>query len=288
MARPFSLTYYDPPESLKRHITVLFHFATEADLTEDSVSGALAQFNIFPRGTGEICFDAGTQPVTAKANLHAGMTKAASFRMRGPWHAIGASLTPLGWAALTGQAASDHIDRYFPAAELLGEEAFAFGEEVSAQYILGQLEPEAACDAVGDWLAARLGSVSPQHEKLIEQTISWLGSALNPDIEDLFPTLNYSRRQAERLVERFFGLPPAAVARKFRAIRSAAILAKEGLSDAEAAAVAEAFYDQPHMVREIRRYCGHTPTRLGGAGQPILKTLLQMKNFDRLQKFRAL
>lgn len=41
------------------------------------------------------------------------------------------------------------------------------------------------------------------------------------------------------------------------------------------------------MVHEIRRFCGYTPTRLGGDGQPILKTLLQLKNYTRLQEFRA-
>ncbi|WP_271079033.1 helix-turn-helix domain-containing protein [Aurantiacibacter sp. MUD61] len=287
MSFPFSLTYYDPPEHLKRHLTVLFHFATDAELTEDAVSGALAQFNIFPCGTGEIAFDGPAHPVTAKANLSAGTTVAAKFRMKGPWHAIGATLTPLGWAALTKEPAQRHINRYFPAEELLGSEVTDFSEALSARYVSGELTPEDACSALGDWIAAHLGTVSPQHERLIEQTITWLGSALNPDIEDLFPTLNYSRRQAERLVERFFGLPPAAVARKFRAIRASAMLAKEDLSDAEAAAIAEAFYDQPHMVREISRYCGYTPKRLGGDGQPILKTLLQMKNFHRLQEFRA-
>ncbi|ABC64652.1 hypothetical protein [Erythrobacter litoralis] len=65
------------------------------------------------------------------------------------------------------------------------------------------------------------------------------------------------------------------------------MLSQGTLSDSEEAAIATAFYDQPHMIREIRRFCGYTPARLGGDEQPILKTLLQMKNFTRLQEFRA-
>ena len=287
MSLPFSLTYYDPPQKLARHVVVLFHFSTDAEITEDAVSGALPQFNVFPRGTGEIAFESYTQPVTARAQLTSGMSRSAKFRMKGPWRTIGSTLTPLGWAALTGARADEHIDRYFSAHELLGAEIDIFAEELSRRYNAGELDPEEACYAFADWISAHLKRVPATHETLIEKTIAWLGGSLNPDIEELLDSLAYSRRQAERLVERYFGFPPAAVARKYRAVRAAAMLSQEKLSAAEEAAIRDAFYDQPHMVKEIRRYCGYTPKRLGGNGQPILKTLLQMKNFDRLQEFRA-
>ncbi len=223
----------------------------------------------------------------AKASIMSAFSKAAPFRIAGPWHAIGASLSPLGWAALSGTPACDHIDRFLSAAELLGEEAAVFGEDLSARYCNGDISGEAASFALADWIAPRLSRVPAAHEKVMEQTISWLSESLNPDLEGLFGKLAYSRRQGERLVERYFGLPPAALARKYRAVRAAALLSKEQLEDHEVAAIADAFYDQPHMVRKISRFCGYTPSRLGGAGQPILKTLLQMKNFSRMLEFRA-
>ncbi len=287
MSLPFSLTYYDPPPGLARHLTVLFHFSTEEPVVKDAVSGALSQLNIFPCGTGEIAFDECTQKVIRKANISSPMSKAPLFSMNGPWHAIGSTLTPLGWASLTGAPANEHVDRYFPANELLGPEIDTFSEELANRYLSGEYTPEAACMALGEWIAAHISPIPQQHQKVIESTITWMGKSLNPALEELFEVLPYSRRQAERLVERYFGFPPAAMARKYRAVRAAALLSCEELSDRDEAAIAEAFYDQPHMVKEIRRYCGFTPKRLGGDGQPILKTLLQMKNFDRLQQFRA-
>lgn len=287
MPPPFSLEYFDPPPELSRHVLVLYHFASDAPLIEDLQPGALGQFLLFARGNGTIRFGERADCAETIANLFSGFSTAAPFSIEGPWHAIGLSLSPLGWAALTSVPASEYIDRFFSAAELLGEEATIFGDELSARYCAGEITGKEASFAMADWVTPRLATIPAPHEKLIEQTIAWLCESLNPDLERLFASLAYSRRQAERLVERYFGFPPAALSRKYRAIRAASLLAKEDLSDHEEAAIADAFYDQPHMVREIRRYCGYTPSRLGGDGQPILKTLLQMKNFSRLLEFRA-
>ena len=287
MPPQFSLEYFDPPPALSRHVLVLFHFMTDMEQVEDMQPGALGQLVLFPQGRGAIGFGGSSDHVSEEPYLMSGFTAAAPFSMQGPWHAIGASLSPLGWAALTNAPANAHIDRLFPASELLGESIDAFAAGLREGYNSGAIEGRAACDALAAWIAGRLGEISQAHEILIETTINWIGGALNPELDDLFVNLDYSRRQAERLVERYFGLPPAALARKYRAIRSAAMLAKDDLSDSEEAAIATAYYDQPHMIREIREFCGYTPTRLGGEGQPILKTLLQMKNFIRLQEFKA-
>ena len=287
MPPQFSLEYFDPPAALSRHVLVLFHFSTEMEQVEDVQPGALGQLVLFPQGVGSIGFGDRKDPVSSKPYLMSGFSAAAPFSMRGPWNAVGASLSPLGWAALTKAPANAHIDRFFPAAELLGEGIDAFADVIIERYNAEQVDGRAACDALAAWIASRLGKTKHAHEVLIEATITWVGSALNPDLNDLFANLDYSRRQAERLVERYFGLPPAALARKYRSIRSAAMLAQDDLSDSEESAIAMAYYDQPHMIREIREFCGYTPTRLGGEGQPILKTLLQMKNFNRLQEFKA-
>lgn len=283
---PFSLTYFDPPPALARHVLALFHFATELPFVEDLQPGALGQFVLFPRGHGSISFGERTEKAEAKGFLMSGFSVAAPFSMHGPWHAIGISLSPQGWAALTGKPACDYVDRFLPAGELLGPEASAFAEDLSARYRAAEISGEAACLEIAEWVETRMGSIPARHEQLMEQTIAWLGASLNPELDELFDAVSYSRRQAERLVERYFGFPPAALARKFKAVRAAALLAQEELSDTDEAVLADAFHDQSHMIHEIRRFSGYTPTRLGGDGQPILKTLLQMKNYSHLQAFR--
>ena len=73
-----------------------------------------------------------------------------------------------------------------------------------------------------------------------------------------------------------------------RAVRAANLLAQPHLTDEGEAEIAAAFYDQPHMIREIRRYCGYTPARLGGPEEPLFQTMLRLKNLDRLKQYRMI
>lgn len=279
----FHLNYFDPPPELERYVLTMFDFAWDSPEITDKQPGAVGQLVLFPHGKGSMEFGGDAFPVTGESHMLAGFSVAAPYTVDGPWHAVGASLSPLGWAALTGKPAYEYVDRFFDPAEILGPEWTEFASRTNSAYRAGILTGQQAGDAMAQWIIPRLKPVPARHEKLVDDTLGWLGSALNPSIEDLLPRLSYSRRQAERLVERYFGFPPAAVARKYRAVRAAALLSQPDLTDHEEAMVAEAFYDQPHMVREIRRYCGHTPSRLGGPANPILQTMLRMKNFDRLK-----
>lgn len=233
-------------------------------------------------------FDGRADPAATGAYLFCGFNAARPMRMTGPWHAIGASLSPLGWAALTRASARQHYDRLMPASELMGEPITDFATDLIRRYNACIIDGEEACRELAAWIGERLHPIHSAHEVVIEETIGWLGSSLNPDVDDLFAKLHYSRRQGERLVEQYFGLTPAALARKFRAVRASALLSQRGLSDEAEAEIAAAFSDQSHMIREIRRFCGYTPSRLGGPGDPIFHTMIQLKNLDRLERFRAI
>ncbi|MXO55747.1 helix-turn-helix domain-containing protein [Pontixanthobacter gangjinensis] len=278
----FHLEYFDPPAALQRYVLTLFSFVWDEPVISDRHPGALAQFSLFPYGSGWVEFAGKRDSLTGEAHMLAGFSSAAPFAMKGPWHAIGASLSSLGWAALTQKPANRFVDRFIPPQELIGGEVLSFAADTNEHYRSGKLSGKQAAFAVADWLAPRFGEVPELHERLIGQVTDWLGGSFNPDLEDLFSALPYSRRQAERLVERYFGFPPAALARKYRAIRAASLLAEHNLTSEEQARIEEAFYDQPHMIREIRRYCGYTPSRLGGDEEPLFQAMLRMKNFNRI------
>lgn len=288
MSSPFDLFYFDPPPELSRHVLVTFCFVSEQDAIEDRHPGGLGQLALFSRGQGEVEFDGRIDPMTPGPYLFCGFSSAVPIRVRGPWTAIGASLSPLGWAALTGQSAKLHFDRFAPAAEFLGQSINALSADLCGRLDKGEVTGEEACDELARWIGDHLQPVKPAHEKVIEITLGWLGTSLNPDLDKLFDELPYSRRQSERLVERLFGLPPGALARKFRALRASALLAKDDLSDEAEGEIAAAFTDQSHMIREIRRFCGYTPSRLGGPADPIFHTMIRLKNLDRLKEFRAI
>ena len=284
----FHLDYFDPPAELSQHVLALFHFTWDEPHIADRHPGALGQLVLFPCGSGSVNFGGTDHPIEGEAHLLAGFETAAPFTMQGPWHAIGASLSPLGWAALTRTPASESFNRFIPTATLLGPEIGLFAAETNALYRAGELTGKDACHRLADWIAPRLSPLQPEHEHLIRRTFAWLGSSLDPDVELLFAQLEYSRRQAERLVTKYFGLSPKALSRKYRAVRAASLLAQEELTDEAEAEIASAFYDQPHMIREIRRYCGYTPTRLGGSEELLFQTMLRMKNLERLKEFRRI
>lgn len=289
MSSPFDLAYFDPPAELSRHILTTFCFATNHEgEAHDRHPGGLGQLALFARGKSEIEFPNQTTAFSAGAYIFCGFSSAMPIRVTGPWHVIGASLSPLGWAALTGRPAKDYMDSVPPAAQLLGGEINDFGRDLIARYNTGAIAAKAACDELADWIGEHLSEIPPAHEALIEATIGWLGTSLNPDLDELFDQLTYSRRQGERLVERYFGLPPAALARKFRALRASALLSQKDLSDEAEAEIAGAFVDQSHMIREIRRFSGYTPSRLGGPGDPIFHMMIRLKNLDRLKQFRVI
>ena len=89
-------------------------------------------------------------------------------------------------------------------------------------------------------------------------------------------------------MQQYFGFAPRGLARKFRAIRAANLLAQPTLTDEGEAEIACAFVDQPHMIREIRWFCGYTPARLGGAGDSLFLRLSNMQNLDRFRPFKPI
>lgn len=288
MSPHFHLEYFDPPAHLAKHLLALFYFAWDETDIADRHPGALPQIVLFPYGSGELKMGSRTDQLTGEAHMLAGFETAAPFTMQGPWHAIGASLSPLGWAALAQKPANEYFNRFTPPAELLGPEIDAFAKRTNGLYRSGELSGPDACQLLADWITPRLAPVPDEHALLIERGLAWLSSSLNPEVDDLFAGIPYSRRQSERLVTRYFGLSPRALSRKYRAVRAASLLARPKLTDEGEAEIATAFYDQPHMIREIRRYCGYTPTRLGGLKEPLFEQMLAMKNLDRLKEFRTI
>jgi methylphosphotriester-DNA--protein-cysteine methyltransferase len=150
------------------------------------------------------------------------------------------------------------------------------------------MSAEEACLEIAEWIRPRLSDTPEAHEAIIDKTLRWLGTSLNPPVDALFEDAPYSRRQVERLVHRYFGFPPRGLARKYRAIRAANLLVQTDLSGELEAEIACAFVDQPHMIREIRRFCGHTPARLGGESDLMFKQLTYMHNLDRFRPYRGL
>ena len=277
-----AIDYIDPPAEIAPFVTTLYHFRCDEPLIRDIQPAAIGQICLFPHGKGEMHFADGRREPNHEVGLLTPLSRATPIVVDGPFHAFGAALTPLGWAALTGLHAGEYRDRLLPAASVLGEEFGALGQTLLSAYRGGTMTGPTCARAVGDFVARHVRPVNPRHLELIVAVGRWLGASFNPDLADLAGIAGYSARQIQRLVERYFGLPPRALARKYRALRAAALLSAPGYAPDQEAELAEAFFDQSHMIREITHFVGRTPARLTDASTPYLAEMITPKNLREL------
>lgn len=277
-----TLHYVPPPEPLRRHITTLYYFrCDEADI-HDLQPASVGSLLIFLRGEGRMHFAGGITDPSHPESLITPTGAAVPFEVAGPFHCVGASLSPLGWAALTGLRADQHRDRMYDARASLGPEIGALGDSLRRSYAEGSSSPDQLCGEIAEFIGARLGPVNPRHMALMAQVTAWLSSAYDPPLPDLVAQVDYSERQLQRLIERYYGLSPKQLVRKYRALRVAALLQDPTTSEEQIAELLNLFYDQSHLIREIRLFAGRTPARLGDSGKPILDALLNSRNFREI------
>jgi AraC-like DNA-binding protein len=107
-----------------------------------------------------------------------------------------------------------------------------------------------------------LGCTDPRvaPDPRIAKITRWMRSSLNPPLSQLSHELGLSNRQTGRVVTAIFGVNPKILAMRWRAHQAAAqLIADRSLSIAPAC---DAFYDQSHLIRDLRRFIGTTPRQL--------------------------
>ena len=283
----FEIDYIAPHASLSDYVTTFYHFRCEENEVRDIQPASIGWLALFPLGKGTMRFADGREDPNYETNLLTPFSVAAPFTMEGPVHSIGAALSPLGWAALTGLDAAEYGNRLVRAGALLGHEIDTLGANLCEAYRSGEKSGPACAAALGEFIRDNVKPVNERHRSLIRSTNEWLGGSLNPKLDDLLERANYSERQVQRLVERYFGLAPTALARKYRALRTAALLSFPNLTPGYEAEIGDAFYDQSHMIRELRLFVGRTPARLSDDDSPFLNEMIDPKNFRELGRRQA-
>ncbi len=274
--------YIPPPSSVSKFVTTLYHFRCDEAVIRDIQPASIGHLSLFPYGKGEMHFTNGQRDSNPEIAVLSPLSTATPIFVEGPFHVIGAALTPLGWAALTGLHAGEYRDRLFEASEILGRDVVPMGEQLIAGYRSGKISGRECAFEVGNYIEGKVKRVNARHIELIRTVNQWLGASLNPDLSDLMAEAAYSERQVQRLVEQYFGLPPKALARKYRALRAAALCSFPHLTPEYEAELDAAFFDQPHMIREIQRFAGRTPARLRDNDSPFLNEMIDLKNFREL------
>lgn len=277
-----SVDYIAPPAGISDYVTTLYHFRCEEPVLRDIQPASIGNLSVFPSGTGEMHFEAGHSDPNHPVSLLTPTSSASQIVVDGPFHAFGAALSPLGWAALTGLHAGEHKDRLLDARTVFGDEIGEIGDDLINRYLAGKATGRECALVIGEYIGQTARRVNPRHAEFIRTVNSWLGASLDPEIEDLVTKAAYSERQVQRLSERYFGLTPQALARKYRALRAAALLSFPMLTPDFEAELGDAFFDQSHMIREINRFVGRTPARLKQGETPYLSEMISPTNLREL------
>jgi AraC-like DNA-binding protein len=281
----FVLEFIAPPPSMSRFISTFFKFRSDSDIIRDVQPANTGHMIVFLSGHAEARFMNGnagkSQPVTLIGPTNAALP----YVVQGPFISFGCAFTPTGWHALTGLKAAQSRDRLIDSEKLFGPDCHAFFQNLLAieQNYEGSIQHQMMAETATDFFTPHLRMINTKHQNIIEKTIAWLDSSLTPDLENLYPELPISRRQAQRIIGDYFGCTPKQLMRKYRAIRAAILLNDPSCSDEQEREVLNLFYDQPHMIKEIRHFAGRTPSRLPGNENNLLTMWLHCPSSESLR-----
>ncbi|OYX16434.1 MAG: hypothetical protein B7Z07_02770 [Sphingomonadales bacterium 32-67-7] len=251
-----------PPPELAGRINTFYVIETDDQRIEECVPAYSAQMVIMIRGSLAIEHTKDAIVRTGAVAINAPQMKAAPCLIEGPALMIGASLTQPGWQALANLPVDTVHDQLLPPAPVFSDAQIAMLEHAAAQCAAGRIAPRDVCDRMAEAIAAAPHALRPDHLAVVEAMTRWLGSAFDPPLSALYDAVTVSPRQVQRISRRYFGVAPAQVLKRFRAIRAAMVLANPALPDSFRDEMLASFFDQAHLIRDIRRYTGRTPTQL--------------------------
>ena len=256
------LDYLAPPADLSDYISAFYMFESDEDGVDDLERADIAQLRVILSGEARLAFRDGHELVFPRAAIFGPRLEATRVIASGsPMRLFGAGLLPAGWCAAIGRPANRYANTITPAAELLGPALDRYFEELA-----NVQDFRAMVDLTIDYARRLYQATPPAPLWFIRATDAWLQSSLAPDLADLAALTGLSQRQIERLAKQHYGAPPKFLVRKYRALRAANLIA-HGKADWHDL-VDQGFYDQPHLIREVKHFTGMTPKAVrDGASQ---------------------
>jgi AraC-like DNA-binding protein len=250
-----------PPADAAGLVHTFYVIETDEPRIEEAVPAYSAQLIIMVRGRVSFTFAEGNRGHSATVFINAPQLRSSHCVLEGPVLQVGASLTHAAWQRLSNLPADEVHDRVLPAEAVLSADQIAALEAAAGACHKGLIAPEALCTLLTDVIAAAPHSPRADHLAVVDAILHWLGSGFDPALADLYASVSVSPRQVQRICRRFFGVAPAQVLKRFRALRAAMLLAQPTLSQELYDQIMATYFDQAHLIRDIRRYTGRTPTQ---------------------------
>jgi AraC-like DNA-binding protein len=263
-----NVRYEAPDGRLATLVSSLYRLDYEGDDFSELERADRAQFRFQLRGVGEYHFASGEVVETFPVTVIGPTTAPVVAKSQCPLSIFGWGMAPAGWAALMGGDAADYVDKAFDARRIFGDWIM----EVRCQLIANPDfadQIEIGCLAAEDIF--RFKTTAPF--ELTSKVDAWLIEPGDPDVDLLAASTGLSLRQLERMTKRYYGMPPKKLARKYRALRAAQALAHgDSLDDA---GLGLAFYDQSHLIREVKQFTGLTPSQLRSGQSQLTRATME-------------
>lgn len=267
-ALPFAFEPLERGEQLADLVNAFYVARTGPGRLTDTLPAYSAQLLVFVTGLGALRpHDGGLYPLEGVC-CTTPQLRACDFTLDGPVTIVGASLTPLGWAALAGLPVDRVHNQTVPGSQILERAELDRLHHLSRLCRDQEASPQDVCDAIAEVLTARRDALKPSHVRFVEAVNSWLSSDLNPPVHALYESVAVSQRTAQRLCSHYFGVAPSHLVKRYRAIRAAMLLANPQLPQAKRDEIQAAYFDQAHLIRDVRRYTGRTPSALKAQSLP--------------------
>ena len=257
-----NLQYQAPLDAVAPFVSSFYHFDYQGPPMKELERADRAQFRFLLHGSGRYHFIDGTDCPTYPVTIVGPTTAPMQTSSDGPTAVFGWGMTPAGWAALMGKAAGHWVDKALDARSIFGDaliklqQQLADAADIDAQFAIGQ--------AAAAEIFATSDTAPFEFTSIVDR---WLLDDADHHLDALAIATGLSARHLERTTRRYYGMPPKKLARKYRAVRAAHLLAAgDSLDDTE---LGLSFYDQSHLIREIKQFTGLTPTELK-AGASLL------------------
>lgn len=250
------IIYHAPDADLAEMISTVYIARFDVEHFDETERADRPQFRIrLNSSRGEYHFAGGLVVPAFGATIIGPTSAPVRAICHGPVYLAGFGLMPAGWATLMGPDAEQYADRAVDAHDLFGHWIDGVAAAVA----------KAATDAdrvriMQDLAREILRRGEPAPLWFTRTVDAWLASHLSPQVADLVAASGMSSRSVERMTKRYYGVTPKMLARKYRALRAASALTRGAALDE--VGLAEAFYDQSHLIREVKHFTGTTPGKL--------------------------
>ncbi len=249
------MRYSPPPPHLGDRISSLYDVEHSAAEYNELERADRPQLRIMIAGSGHFHFANGRIDASTRMVVMGPTSGPVRGIGVGPMRVAGAGLLPPCWLAMMGREADAHVD-----CAIDGEKLFGAAGTDLVEAVMGADDTDARFAAICAFIDEQTQDANPEDVRLTEAVDAWLTNHASGSIEDLARSVGMSVRQLERRVKRSYGLPPKTLARKYRALRAALAMARG--EDIAKNGIADDFYDQSHLIREVKRFAGMTPQQL--------------------------